>query len=196
MSSIFTCGPFLHLILIWATGREFCLIPALDGATRWCPNHAHMTARSRPAAAIELSYINLPALKLVKENRSPTKAPILPLQAGFWELRETAANRGLSFFLILFLFSAFTASFWHHCVFWSAKNPARMPRHTFACYVYWRCLVTIYWLSACNVIPTCSAFVYGILIHLTSPSFRHLRHFIHVAEINYIFIKSCLHRFY
>jgi hypothetical protein len=109
-------------------------------------------------------------------------------QAGFWEPRETAANRDLSFFIIPFLFSAFTAWFWHHWVFWSAKSPGRMPRHTFACYLYWRCLVTIYWLSAYNVISTCSAFVYRVLIHLISPTFRDLRHLI--AEIYCIFIKK------
>jgi hypothetical protein len=39
--------------LIWATGREICLIPAL------CPYHAHVTARSCPTAAINVPYNSL-----------------------------------------------------------------------------------------------------------------------------------------
>jgi hypothetical protein len=54
MSSILTCGPFLHLTLIWVTGRLFLLNTssmALDGA----PTTPTVTAGSRPAAAILVS---------------------------------------------------------------------------------------------------------------------------------------------
>jgi hypothetical protein len=89
MSSILTCGPFLHLILIWATGREFCLIPAL-----WRPNHAHVTARSRPVAAIDVLYINLPSLKLVRKIVRQQKLRFFLFKTGFGSReRERAANR-------------------------------------------------------------------------------------------------------
>jgi hypothetical protein len=105
--------------------------------------------------------------------------------------KRDCRQQGLILFIILFLFSAFTASFWHHLVFLGRQNPDRMPRHTFACYVYWRCLVTIYWLSACNV----NSNLYSPRLRSPWP-LRLLDTFATLlAEINYIFIKSFLCQF-
>jgi hypothetical protein len=97
MSSILTCGPFLHITLIWATGRVFLLNTSsmpLDDA----PTTPTVTTRSRPAAAILVPYFTLPTLSKVVSKFARQKLRILP-QVGFLGDRESCRQQGLSFII-------------------------------------------------------------------------------------------------
>jgi hypothetical protein len=100
--------------------------------------------------------------------------PIFPLQDGFWEPRELPPTGAfISLLRCWFCFLLILCHFDNLYGFLVRQNSDCMPRHTFACCVYWRCLVTIPWLSACNIIPTCTAFVYGAFFIINPPSYRH-----------------------
>jgi hypothetical protein len=94
-----------------------------------------VTARSRPEADINVSYNSLPSLKSVGENRFAEKASILPLQDGFWEPRQTAANWRFSFIEYCSYFLLILRHFVTCLGFFVRQNPDRMLRHTFVCYV-------------------------------------------------------------
>jgi hypothetical protein len=84
MSSMLTCDSFLDQFPNLGYRKRILL--NTNYATRWRPYHAHMTARSRLAAAIIVSYYSLPSLKpVVKFNSSE---------------RESCHQKGFFFVLI------------------------------------------------------------------------------------------------
>jgi hypothetical protein len=105
------------------------------------PHDCEISSRGRHHCSILFSL--KPVMKFNSSDISTSRQVLGAERAG--------ANRAFLLSYIPIYYPAYSASFWQRFWVLVRQNSDSMPRHTVACCVYWRCLVTIFGLPTGNI---------------------------------------------